>query len=232
VIRVLVVDDDFRGAPVHREFTKRCEGFGVAGVALSGAEALRLNGELQPDLVLLDLYLPDIHGLEVARRLRHDREVDILVITAARDVSSVRAAMYQGVIHYLIKPFTLATFRDRLASYAAVHRELASRRVVNQPAVDGLFGLLRVEPMRRLPKGISQDTLRLVEQILVEAGCPMTADEIGHIAGVSRVTARRYLQALVDAGVARLDRQFGSPGRPRHRYVSASATPDGPDRSV
>jgi response regulator of citrate/malate metabolism len=229
MIRVLVVDDDFRVAQVHREFAERCDGFEVVGVAVCGADALRLNRELQPDLVLLDLYLPDIHGLEVARRLRNDRDVDILVITAARDVTSVRAAMYQGVIHYLIKPFTLATFRDRLASYAAVRRELRRRVVVNQPAVDGLFGILRVDPARRLPKGISEDTLRLVEQTLIEAGCAVTADEIGHIAGVSRVTARRYLQVLVDAGAARLEREFGSPGRPRHRYVAVAA---GPDRSV
>lgn len=225
MIRVLVVDDDFRVAQLHREFAERCDGFEVVGVALCGAEALRLNHELRPDLVLLDLYLPDIHGLEVARRVRSDRDVDILVITAARDVSSVRAAMHQGVIHYLIKPFTLATFRDRLASYAAVHRELSRRHVVNQLTVDGLFGLLRVHSARRLPKGISEDTLRVVEQTLIEAGCPMTADEIGHIAGVSRVTARRYLQVLVDAGAARLEREFGVPGRPRHRYVSVSAKP-------
>ena len=107
MIRVLVVDDDFMVAKVHRGFVDRVPGFTTVGVAHTGADALAQFGTLRPDLVLLDIYLPDITGLDVLRRLRDsgDGGPDVLAVTAARDVATVRSALRGGVVHYVLKLF-------------------------------------------------------------------------------------------------------------------------------
>src|ERR1700694_6069232 len=111
MIRTLVVDDDYRVADLHCAYVERVNGFEVAGRAHTGVEALLSVDQLRPDLVLLDIYLPDMSGLEVLQRLREDDHppVDVISITAAREVDSLREAMRGGVVHYLIKPFLLPT---------------------------------------------------------------------------------------------------------------------------
>lgn len=218
--RVLVVDDDFRVAELHRTFTERCEGFVVVGIASTAAEARRLHGELRPDLVLLDLYLPDGHGIEVARELRALHPADIMIITAAKDVANIRAAMQEGAMNYLVKPFTFATLRDRLDRYASwATRVDALRPEPDQQQIDEVFRGLGVEEIGQLPKGLNRLTLSLVERTLRSADDALSADEVSHLAGLSRVTARRYLQFLVDHDLAELDPVYGTPGRPRHRYA-------------
>ncbi len=114
-IRVLIVDDDFMVARVHAGFVAALDGFEVVGTASTGAAALEAVQRLRPDLLLLDVYLPDMTGLEVLRRLRADASpVDVMVISAARDVDSIRSAFHGGVLHYLVKPFDRRTFEDRL----------------------------------------------------------------------------------------------------------------------
>jgi response regulator of citrate/malate metabolism len=217
MIDVLVVEDDFRVADIHREFVERCDGFRVAGVALSAAQAVDQNRELEPDLVLLDLYLPDAHGLEIAQTLRADSGADIIVVTAARDVTSIKAAMQQGALHYLIKPFQFDAFRERFDSYRRYRDSLGGGSVMSQHQVDEALGELRAD-RSDLPKGLSRDTLYVVERTLGEADRAMTSEEIAHLSGVSRVTARRYLRFLVDAGRATMESEYGTPGRPKHLY--------------
>ena len=70
MITVLVVDDDFRVARIHSAFVDRVEGFRTVGVAANGAEALAMARRLGPDLILLDLYLPDVFGLDLINQMR------------------------------------------------------------------------------------------------------------------------------------------------------------------
>ena len=144
MIRTLVVDDDFMAAAVHRSFAEKVDGFEVVGEATTGGQALALVEELRPDLVLLDVYLPDMSGLEVMRRLRTaDASVDVIAITSAKDVGVVRGAMQQGVVHYLVKPFTFSTFRERLESYAILKARLERIEQADQHEIDRLYALLR-----------------------------------------------------------------------------------------
>uniref|UniRef100_UPI0011B0864F response regulator n=1 Tax=Streptomyces sp. SM11 TaxID=565557 RepID=UPI0011B0864F len=138
MIRVLVVDDDFMVARLHRKLIERVPGFTVVGEARSGAEALTAARGLRPDLVLLDIYLPDMSGLEVLRELRGEAsqpEVDVLVVTAARDADTVRGALRGGAVHYVIKPFDAAVLHERLQQYAQRRRELAAIAVPGQEDV-------------------------------------------------------------------------------------------------
>ncbi len=126
-VRTLIVDDDVRVADIHKSYVEKVDGFEVAGIANRGTEALRRVLDDQPDLILLDIYLPDLGGLEVCRRLRAAGNlVDVIAVTAARDVETVRAATGLGIAQYLVKPFAFATFRDKLERYAA-YREATLR---------------------------------------------------------------------------------------------------------
>ena len=220
MIRVLIVDDDYRVSDLHREFTERIAGFSVVGIAHSGAEAITAVDRLQPDLVLLDIYLPDMGGIEVLRRLREPGHpsVDVIAITAAKDVATLRGALHGGVLHYLIKPFRWSAFESRMESYAAVRDRLVRLREAEQSDIDHIFGLLRTSATEWLPKGLSQSTLELVLRALREAAETSSAEDIAQRAGVSRVTARRYLEHLAQASRVELVMRYGALGRPEHRY--------------
>lgn len=225
-IRTLIVDDDFMSASVHRSYTERLSGFTVVGEAHTGEEALALARRLQPDLVLLDIYLPDMSGLEVMRCVRTEGlPVDVIAVTAAKDVETLRGAMQGGVLHYLVKPFLFDTFRERLERYATLKRRLEKMREASQEDVDKLFSLLRAEGRDGLPKGISSPTLGLVVEALREANEALTAIEVGERAGISRGTARRYLDYLATVGTVELSLRYGAAGRPEHLYRWAAAQP-------
>ena len=217
MIRVLVVDDDFMVAKVHSGYVARTPGFEVVGVAHNGADAVRLVRELRPDLVLLDVYLPDVDGLAVLRELRGPADdVDVIVITAATDVETVRGAMRGGVLHYLIKPFEYAALRDQLAHFAALDRRLDQLASAGQADVDQVFGA-RPGSAPVLPKGLTAQTAALVERVLRER--PVTASECADATELARVSARRYLEHFVGAGKAEVRLKYGGTGRPERLYV-------------
>nr|WP_082309777.1 response regulator [Nonomuraea sp. SBT364] len=213
-IRVLVVDDDFMVARVHSAYVARVPGFEVVATVGNGAGALAAVSEHRPDLVLLDIYLPDMSGLAVLQALSG---VDVLVISAARDVPTVRAAMRGGAINYLIKPFTADALTERLGHYADTRRRLtAIGPEARQDDVDRLFGTPAAAAP--LPKGLSPATCALVADTLRDAGRDLSAAETAQLAGLSRVSARRYLEHLCAGGRAELRPRYGTAGRPEHRY--------------
>lgn len=217
--RVIVVDDDFRVAAVHCGFVSRLPGFTVVGEAHSGRHALALAAELKPDLMLLDIYLPDVSGIDVLQQVRNSK-IDVIAVTAARDTDTLRTAMRHGVVHYLIKPFTFEAFREKMTSYASWADALDRSAIVGQDDVDRLVGNLRTAPAEReLPKGLSETTLETVRTIVETASEPMTAVDVADRSGVSRVTARRYLDYLVRADVLGVRPVYGRSGRPVHEYV-------------
>lgn len=222
MIRVLVVDDDFRVAQIHRQFVERVDGFTVVGDARSGREALQLVDSLAPDLVLLDICLPDMSGLDVMHELQRDRAVDVLAITAVREVGTLRSAMRYGAVHYLVKPFTFPTLREKLASYASWTRAMERTTITGQAEVDRLVGALRSDTPaeRELPKGLSTTTMELIGTILAEHGSELTASEVADAAGVSRVTARRYLDHLRRLDRVTMRSRYGASGRPVHLYAN------------
>lgn len=217
-VRTLIVDDDVRVADIHSGYVQRVDGFEVAGVANRGTEALRRVLEDQPDLILLDIYLPDLGGLEVCRRLRAAGNlVDVIAVTAARDVETVRAATGLGIAQYLVKPFAFATFREKLERYAAYRARAARGGEAAQDEIDAMLAELRSSTAIPLPKGLSRETLDLVARTLRDVNAALGAAEVAAAAGLSRVTARRYLEHLVSEGRVELELKYGA-GRPEHRY--------------
>lgn len=226
MIRTLVVDDDYRVAELHCAYVERVHGFQVAGRAHTGAAALESVDRLRPELVLLDIYLPDVSGLEVLQRLREEEHppVDVIAITAAREVNSLRSAMRGGVVHYLIKPFLFPAFEEKMLSYAAAHERMTRIGKAEQGDVDRIFSALRSASNEPLPKGLSDATLDLIIQVLARSQAGLPAAAVAEFAGVSRVTARRYLDHLCQLGRAELAMRYGGPGRPEHRYQLITAS--------
>jgi response regulator of citrate/malate metabolism len=223
VIRVLVVDDDFMVAKVHAGFVSRIPGFAVVGVAHTGADALRAVAARQPDLVLLDIYLPDMNGIEVLRRLREEApQVDVLVVTAAKEVDTVRGALRGGVVNYLLKPFDQEALRLRLEQYAAASRSLAAIKDAQQGDIDKLFRAMPAGRSERLPKGLSPESADLVRRALREAEGDLSASECAERTGLSRVSARRYLEHFAASGLLEVRLRYGVAGRPERRYALRS----------
>lgn len=234
-IRTLIIDDDVAVAGIHHGFLLARGGFEVVSLAHTGQQGLDLAAELRPELVLLDIHLPDMSGLDVLQQLRaRQQALDVLVITASRELDTVRGAMAGGVLHYLVKPFTSQALNERLDEYLLLRRELAaggaagpldqdsidrlvapSRRAT---AADALAGSLAGAPAR-LPKGLSRPTLDAVIEALKSSPEDVSAAGMALQLGLSRVSARRYLEYLVINGFARLTPRYGAAGRPENRYL-------------
>ncbi|MEU2508098.1 response regulator [Streptomyces sp. NPDC007863] len=225
MIDVLVVDDDVHVARVNAAYVTKLPGFRVAATAHSTAEALDVLDGHPVDLVLLDHYLPDENGLAAIRELRaRGHQCDVIMVTAARDVSTVQAAMRHGALQYLVKPFNFAGLRSKLEAYATLRRTLESGGEAEQAEVDRIFGTLAAGSVTPdLPKGHSPTTAELVRQALLAAGGPLSTQELAERTGVSRQTAQRYLKLLERTGRVRLSLRYGETGRPEHRYTWVSS---------
>ncbi|SFP75287.1 Response regulator of citrate/malate metabolism [Amycolatopsis arida] len=223
MIRVLVVDDDFMVAKVHSGYVARTPGFTVVGVAHTGADVVRAVRDLRPDLVLLDIYLPDLDGIAVLRELRADPatvDTDVMVITAARDVDTIRGALRGGALHYLIKPFSQAALREQLEHFGSMHEKLnrlSAREVAGQRDVDAVFGA-RPRTAGVLPKGLTEQTAELVREALRAHPDGLSASECARVTELSRPSARRYLEHFVGTGQAEVRLRYGGTGRPERQY--------------
>lgn len=220
-VRVLVVEDEPLAAEAHAAYTQRVTGFEVVGVAHSATEAARMLGEREVDLVLLDMYLPDGHGLGLLRSLRAGGAlVDVIAVTSARDAEMVRRAVAHGVVLYLIKPFTFPMFRAKLEQYADYRRQLgAAPDEVVQDEVDRMLGSLRVATSDgALPKGLTGERLHEAMDHLRTPPGVLSARELAERLDSSRVTARRYLEHLADVGLVARALRYGGSGRPEVEY--------------
>lgn len=220
--RVLVVEDDELSAQAHADYVRRTAGFAVAAVARTAGEALRvLRADRDVHLVLLDMHLPDGHGLGLLQTVRSEgHRCDVIAVTAARDVEVVKRAVSQGVVLYLLKPFTYAGFRSKLEQYADYRRRLeATGTAAGQDDVDRMLGVLRTPSSAAdLPKGMSAATLREVTAVMREVPAARSASEVATAVGTSRVTARRYLEYLAAERVLQRGVRYGGSGRPEVEY--------------
>ncbi|MVN85982.1 response regulator [Deinococcus sp. HMF7620] len=218
-VRVLLVEDDLRVARVNRDLLERDPDVHVVGSAATCAQGDALAQALQPDLILLDVHLPDGSGLGLLRHWRtQGRTTDVALITAADDEASVRLALAHGAFDYLIKPFTGARLNDLLARHRARRLGAAAGRArLDQGRLDRLLGVGHPAPVP-LPRGIDPHTLERVAGALHATPVPVTAEEVGELVGLSRVTAWRYLEHLVRSGQAVLEHQYGHAGRPVKLY--------------
>jgi response regulator of citrate/malate metabolism len=220
-VLVLIVEDEPVIADAHAQYVQRVPGFAVAGVVHDGGAALRFVRDHKIDLLLLDFNLPDLHGLEICRRLRGaGAECDVMAVTSNRDLAAVRTAVSLGIVQYLLKPFTFQTLRGKLERYAEYRTQMqANGQVAAQSEVDRAFAALRGAPAASLPTGCSEETLELVARHMQSAGQAASAAEVGAACRMSRVTARRYLEHLTQSGLLLRKQRHGGNGRPEIEYT-------------
>lgn len=218
-INVLIVEDDPMVIEVNRGFVNAVPGFRVAGVARTGREAIELIEELKPDLVLLDIYLPDVDGVTTLTEIRRlGIPVDVIMVTAAQEAEIIKNVFRYGAIDYIVKPFKLSRLKAALNCYAAVHGRFDQQSLMNQDEIDSLSLSRGHQVEEGVPKGLNEITLKQVYLYLLKEVAALSAEEVAEGVGLARVTARRYLDYLEKTGKVVLELQYGSVGRPVNRY--------------
>lgn len=221
MIEILIVEDDKRIADIHRRFIEKMDGFQVVGSAHNGAEAKDWIQALQPQLVLLDVHLPDMKGTELLPFIQQESpDSDIIFITAASETDIVKKAFRAGVVDYILKPLTFARFEESLVAYKEKRRSLEKSGSLDEESIQKLWNSNRTalsEPFAT-PKGIDPNTMARIKERLALAELGMTAEEMGSACGMSRSTARRYLEHLVSERLAAAELLYGTIGRPERRY--------------
>jgi two-component system, CitB family, response regulator len=226
-IEVLIVEDDLRIAEIQKRFLEQIEGFQAVGIAASYVEAKTLIDILQPDLLLLDVYFPDMNGLDLLKETKQQsKQMDVIMITATKEIHKVQETISIGVFDYIIKPVVFERFKQSLLRYKEYHGKLLQLGKENihvtQQQVDKL---LRKEAdgggneKSYLPKGIDPLTLEKVMEVLAKVENGLTAEFVAKEIGVSRTTARRYLEHLVSDDKIDADLTYGTVGRPERVYM-------------
>ncbi len=221
LIRVLIIEDDLRISEIHRRFTDKVGGFEVVGIANSLSDGEDMCEILEPDLILLDLYFPNGYGIDLLRQIRsRHQEVDLILITAAKEIGPLKDAIRGGVFDYIIKPVVFSRFAEAMEKYRSYRLDIEGEQKLEQKDVDRLLGVTHTAYDKEdLPKGIDPITLKKVHRVfdtLQEEG--VSAVEVGSLLGVSRTTARRYLEYLVSDGSLYADLIYKKVGRPERRY--------------
>lgn len=217
-ISIVIVEDDIGIAEIHRRNLDKINYVEVIGIAASKEEATTLLDVLNPDLVLLDIYLPDGNGLDILRELRQkELSPDVILITADRDVNTLQEAMRGGVIDYLLKPVIFSRLEESINKYLSQKQQFINRVDIDQSMADAMLNSTSSATISRLPKGIDGVTLEKVRQLFTNKN-QLTADQAGELIGASRTTARRYLEYLISSGELSADLSYGSVGRPERTY--------------
>lgn len=222
---VLIIEDDERIAEIHRRFINKVEGYEVIGIAINEEQAKEQLNILQPDLVLLDLYFPDMNGLELLRYMKQQHyRTDVIMITAGKEVDSVKEAISLGIFDYIVKPVIFQRFEQTLLNYKHYCQKwkkwMGEKEAMDQETIDELMQKNRQREEKKwyLPKGIDRLTLEKVCNVIEKGTDGLTADEVGREIGASRSTARRYLEYLVSKGEIAPDLSYGAVGRPERVY--------------
>lgn len=210
-------------ADIHCQYVSAMKNFTVVGMAHDGKSALEQleRRKRDVDLIILDIYMPELDGILTLREIRRKGcKTDVIVVSAASDMPTINEVLRAGAFDYITKPFQAERLHSSLQSFVKMKEALAAGpRRCRQQDIDRFFLMRnRKNVCAGLPKGLSGTTLERVQEILQDSGAPLSADEMAARVSVSRVTARRYLEYLVQIGAATVERSYQEVGRPIHKY--------------
>lgn len=219
LIHILLIEDDLMVQEVNRMFIEKVKGFKVVGVATNGIEGRQKIKELNPDIVLLDIFMPKEDGLKTISKLRKEQlDVDIIAVTAANDTATVKKLLRYGVVDYIVKPFTFERLKQALEQYKEMYDQLRQTEKFSQDKLDEVMQQKENSKPGELPKGLQALTLKQILAYLEKINHSKSAEEIGSEVGLARVTVRRYLNYLESTKKVEMELTYGTIGRPIQLY--------------
>lgn len=229
MINVLIVEDDPMVAELNRQYIAQVAGFTVIGHAADAGRALELLAAEKVDLLLLDIHMPGMNGLDFLRQLREEKkDLDVILITAASKISQIQQALRLGAVDYLIKPFEFSRFQEALLQYNSQYYGLDDKDKVDQQELDRMLHKKSKPSQESLspntvPKGLTKTTLKkIVEVTLQSEADTFSTEDIAEISHISRVSVRKYLKFLTEIGYLEENLVYGI-GRPIYRYIVKEA---------
>jgi CitB family two-component system response regulator MalR len=219
MIKVLIVEDDPMVAELNRRYVERVEGFLFCGIVKNGDEALAFLQEKTVDLVLLDIFMPNMNGLELLDAIRRqDYSVDVIVVSAARDNQSIQMALRNGAVDYLIKPFEFDRMQTALVTFKKRLQLIRESSNLSQRDLDQQVFARNLQLDGELPKGLDRNTIKRVWERILEQKEEFTAEEMANYVGLSPVSIRKYLKYFQSVDLLSVEITYGSVGRPVYRY--------------
>ena len=218
--KILIVEDDPMVAMINEQYIKKNKNFELVGKCSNGVAALEFLENNEVDLLVLDVYMPQMDGFETLRRVRNKQiTVDAIMVTAANDRNSLEEALHLGVVDYLVKPFTFDRFQMALEKYISQNSALKDVETLNQKNIDHIIDNARKKSDDLHPKGIQEKTTELILEYLKEnSGRSFTGDEIAEKVGLTGVTVRRYMNYLAESGRVIGEMNYETGGRPCMKY--------------
>lgn len=221
MIQVMIVEDDPMVAELNKRYLEQLEDFSLAAMASSVNKAIEILEKLDVDLILLDIFMPGKQGLELLCYLReNEKETDVIIISAASDIERIKKALRYGVVDYLIKPFEFDRFKRALSAYKEQTKLIQTRHVISQDVLDHqLFHREENPLLEMLPKGLTKDTLAQIwEAVQQLKNAPFSTEDVAKLAGISRVSVRKYLNFLKEIGILNVKVIYGTVGRPVYQH--------------
>jgi response regulator of citrate/malate metabolism len=219
-IQVVIVEDDPMVLELHRQFINKIKEFQLIGDAQDGKAAIKTISLLKPQLVILDVYMPEADGIEVLKEIRKlELNIDVILVTAAHNSEMIQLAMQYGAVDYIVKPFTFQRFKKALLDYWKYIKKIKESNNLTQEEIDYIRERTSTAPVERnLPKGLDNRTLNQVVNTIKKRQGQFTVSDIAAVMGISCVTARRYLNFLHEDGWLKSVLSYGPVGRPLHKY--------------
>lgn len=220
-ISVILIEDDPMIRQVNQQFIEKVKGFQIIGTAGNGIEGMKLIKKLKPNLVIMDIFMPEQNGIQTLQQLRESKlNVDVITITAATEMKTIRQILQLGVYDYIMKPFTFERIKQTLENYRNFKEKMGRKKELTQTELDELIHPHRsnLQGLNELPKGLNASTLDKIIAYIRMQDNSVSAEEVANGVGLARVTARRYLDYLEKQQKVVIDIQYGSVGRPVNQY--------------
>jgi two-component system response regulator DctR len=220
ITRVLLIEDDPMVQEINKQFVEQVDGFTVVGSASNGKTGIDFIKKEKPDLALIDIYMPNQDGITTIKQIRSKGlDTDVIAITAASDIETVRHVLRLGAIDYIMKPFKFERIKQALMNYQTYQLKLKEKESITQQELDTLLFQQNKQEQKHIPKGLNALTLEKIISYLKEQNQAISAEEVAEGIGIARVTARRYLEYMEQTGAVKIHIEYGGIGRPINRYI-------------
>lgn len=225
MIKVIIVEDDPMVREINERFLKKVEDYTLYDSVSSIEKAKESILKGKPDLILLDIFFPQGKGLELLKWIRRENiKCDVILITADKSMETVEEAFRYGAVDYLVKPFVFKRFKEAMLQYKDRKNIFKNIENVDQEVIDKYALGEKKDDYEDKDdisdtKGFSQHTYeKILQGIQDMKDKTFTSQQIAKQVGVSRITARRYLDLLEKEEKLVIELEYGKVGRPKNKY--------------